>query len=162
QHPARERAQLPRRRGATAHPELGEHDPGRHGLLWRRVVDVAVPGTGDPDHGGELQHGRRGGARRARSRAASRRVVIAHLLRRVAWSILVLVLVATTPFGIFFAIPTNRAALIAGKYASPQTIAMIEKKLGLDQPKPIQLLRFLSRAARGDLGDSYASQQPVA
>jgi peptide/nickel transport system permease protein len=88
--------------------------------------------------------------------------VISHLVRRLAWSVLVLVLVATITFTIFFAIPTNPAALIAGKYASPQTIALIEKRLGLDQPKPVQLVHFLWRAARGDLGDSYASQQPVA
>jgi peptide/nickel transport system permease protein len=88
--------------------------------------------------------------------------MITHLVRRLLWSVLVLVLVATITFGIFFAIPTNPAALIAGKYASPQTIALIEKRLGLDQPKPVQLARFLWRAARGDLGESYASQQPVA
>jgi peptide/nickel transport system permease protein len=88
--------------------------------------------------------------------------MIAHLLRRIAWSVVVLVVVAATTFTIFFAIPTNPAALIAGKYASPKTIATIEKRLGLDQPKPIQFARFLARAARGDLGESYASQQPVA
>ena len=87
--------------------------------------------------------------------------MIAYLGRRLAWSVLVLVLVAATTFAIFFAIPANPAALIAGKYASPQTIALIEKRLGLDQPKPVQFARFLARAARGDLGESYASQQPV-
>ncbi|TMQ69465.1 MAG: ABC transporter permease [Candidatus Eisenbacteria bacterium] len=88
--------------------------------------------------------------------------MIAYLVRRLSWSVLVLIVVAATTFAIFFAIPANPAALIAGKYASPQTIAAIEKRLGLDQPKPIQFLRFLGRAARGDLGESYASQQPVA
>jgi len=87
--------------------------------------------------------------------------MIAHLVRRVVWSLLVLVLVAAVTFGIFFAIPTNPAELIAGKYASPETIALVERRLGLDQPKPVQFARFLARAARGDLGDSYASQQPV-
>jgi peptide/nickel transport system permease protein len=87
--------------------------------------------------------------------------MIVFLARRILWSVVVLVVVAATTFAIFFAIPANPAALIAGKYASPQTIATIEKRLGLDQPKPIQFARFLSRAARGDLGTSYASQQPV-
>lgn len=88
--------------------------------------------------------------------------MIAHLLRRLLMAVLVLVLVATATFAIFFAIPTNPAELIAGKYATPATIARVEKKLGLDQPKPVQLARFLAHAARGDLGESYASQQPVA
>jgi peptide/nickel transport system permease protein len=88
--------------------------------------------------------------------------MITFLLRRLLWSGLVLILVAATTFAIFFAIPANPAALIAGKYASPKTIATIEKRLGLDQPKPVQFARFIARAARGDLGESYASQQPVA
>jgi peptide/nickel transport system permease protein len=88
--------------------------------------------------------------------------MIAHLVRRLLMGVLVLALVATATFAIFFAIPTNPAELIAGKYATPQTIALVEKSLGLDQPKPVQLARFLGRVATGDLGQSYASQQPVA
>ena len=88
--------------------------------------------------------------------------MIGHLVQRVLWSVLVLAMVATATFAIFFAIPTNPAELIAGKYASPETIALVEKRLGLDRPKPVQLARFLGHAAVGDLGRSYASQQPVA
>jgi peptide/nickel transport system permease protein len=88
--------------------------------------------------------------------------VIARILQRLLWSVVVLVVVSATTFVIFFAVPSRPAALIAGKYASAQTVAAIEKRLGLDQPKPIQFVRFLARAARGDWGFSYASQQPVA
>jgi peptide/nickel transport system permease protein len=80
--------------------------------------------------------------------------MIGFLARRILWSVLVLVVVAATTFAIFFAIPSNPAALIAGKYASPRTIARIECRLGRDQPKPVQFARFLARAARGDLGES--------
>jgi peptide/nickel transport system permease protein len=74
----------------------------------------------------------------------------------------VLVIVAATTFLIFFAVPGKPAALIAGKYGTPETIALIERRLGLDQPLPLQFLRFLSHAVRGDWGYSYVSQQPVA
>ncbi len=84
-----------------------------------------------------------------------------HLARRLLWSALVLVLVSSLTFAIFFAVPSNPAALIAGKYASKETIAKIEKDLGLDRPKLVQLAGFLGRAVRGDWGFSYASQQPV-
>lgn len=87
--------------------------------------------------------------------------MIGLLVRRVLWSVVVLVIVTGVTFTIFFAIPAKPAELIAGKYASPQTIAIIERRLGLDQPKPVQFARFLWRAARGDWGESYASQQPV-
>ncbi len=85
----------------------------------------------------------------------------AWLVRRLLWSMLVLVIVSGVTFTIFFAIPANPAELIAGKYASKQTIASIEKRLGLDQPKPVQFVRFLGRAAIGDWGFSYTSQQQV-
>lgn len=84
-----------------------------------------------------------------------------YLLGRLAWSAVVLVVVTAVTFVIFFAVPTNPAELIAGKYASKQTIATIEQRLGLDQPKPLQFVRFLTHASYGDWGYSYVSQQNV-
>ena len=84
-----------------------------------------------------------------------------YVVRRLLWSVVVLLIVSATTFVIFFAVPGNPAALIAGKYATRQTVVQIEKRLGLDQPKPVQYLRFVARAARGDWGFSYVSQQPV-
>jgi peptide/nickel transport system permease protein len=83
------------------------------------------------------------------------------IVRRLLWAVLVLLLVAAITFLIFFAVPGHPAELIAGKYASPETIARIEQRLGLDQPLPLQFLRFVTHAARGDWGYSYVSQQPV-
>ena len=85
----------------------------------------------------------------------------AWIARRLMWSVLVLAIVGSATFAIFFAVPSDPAALIAGKYASPQTVALVRQRLGLDRPKPVQLALFLARAARGDLGYSYTSQQPV-
>lgn len=87
--------------------------------------------------------------------------MLAALVRRVLWSVVVLLVVSATTFLIFFAVPTNPAQLIAGKYATPQTIAKIERDLGLDKPLPVQYARFVGNLARGDLGYSYVSQQPV-
>ena len=83
------------------------------------------------------------------------------LARRLGWSVLVLLVVSAVTFVIFFSVPGKPAELIAGKYASPETVALIEKQLGLDQPVLLQYLRFVTRAARGDWGYSYVSQQPV-
>ena len=85
----------------------------------------------------------------------------AYIVRRLVWAAVVLVMVCAITFVIFFAVPGKPAQLIAGKYATPQTIALIEKRLGLDQPKPLQFVRFVTHAARGDWGFSYVSQQPV-
>ena len=85
----------------------------------------------------------------------------AWLAQRLLWSLLVILIVCAVTFVIFFAVPGKPAELIAGKYASKETIALIEKRLGLDQPPPIQFASFVARAARGDWGYSYVSQQPV-
>ena len=85
----------------------------------------------------------------------------ARLVRRLFASVLVLVIVCAVTFLIFFAVPGKPAELIAGKYASQETLALIEHRLGLDQPLPLQFARFLTHAARGDWGFSYVSQQPV-
>lgn len=41
-------------------------------------------------------------------------------------------------------------------------IQSIRREWGLDQPLPVQYLRFVGRALRGDLGRSFASREPVA
>ena len=83
------------------------------------------------------------------------------IIRRLLWSVVVLVVVSAVTFTIFFAVPSDPAKLIAGKYATAQTVALIQRRLGLDQPKIVQFGRFITRAAVGDWGFSYVSQQPV-
>jgi peptide/nickel transport system permease protein len=87
--------------------------------------------------------------------------MIATIVRRLFWSVIVLIVVTAVTFAIFFAVPADPARVIAGKYANDETVALIERRLGLDQPKPVQFARFLGRAVRGDWGFSYVSQQPV-
>jgi peptide/nickel transport system permease protein len=83
------------------------------------------------------------------------------VVRRLVWCLVVLVMVCAITFVIFFAVPGNPAQLIAGKYATKETIALVEKRFGLDQPMPLQFLRFVWHAAYGDWGFSFVSQQPV-
>ncbi len=85
----------------------------------------------------------------------------AYLVRRVLWGVVVLVIVMAITFTIFFGVPGDPARLIAGKYASAETVAQITKRFGLDQPKPVQFARFVGNAAIGRWGRSYASQQEV-
>lgn len=44
---------------------------------------------------------------------------------------------------------------------TPEQIEAIRRNLGLDQPIPVQYLRFLERLAVGDLGHTIRGQQPV-
>ena len=84
-----------------------------------------------------------------------------YILRRLIWVFLLLVGVSLATFIIFFQIPANPAELVAGKNATPEMIAEIEHRLGLDRPWYVQYWRFLIKAVQGDLGFSYINQQRV-
>jgi len=88
--------------------------------------------------------------------------VIRFLLRRILWGVAIVWVVATLVFGMFFVAPRDVARLIAGRQASEQTLEVVRKRLGLDQPVPVQYVRFLGRLVRGDLGESFLTAEPVA
>ena len=83
------------------------------------------------------------------------------LARRIAMGIVVLWLVVTVVFGMYFIAPHNVARLIAGRQATPETIAAVRRNLGLDRPLFDQYLSYLGRLLRGDLGYSYSNSEPV-
>jgi ABC-type dipeptide/oligopeptide/nickel transport system permease component len=56
----------------------------------------------------------------------------------------------------------NPAVLMAGPDAPPETIAAIERMLGLDQPLYVQYGRYVLNVVQGDLGTSIRSRSPVA
>ncbi len=60
------------------------------------------------------------------------------------------------------ALPGDPAAYFAGPAATKQAVEEIRAKLGLDQPLPIQFARYISELARGNLGNSLTTGQPVA
>jgi len=59
-------------------------------------------------------------------------------------------------------LPGDTAAYFAGPTASPQAIADIRAKLGLDQPLPAQFAAYVGALVRGDLGQSLTTGQSVA
>lgn len=59
------------------------------------------------------------------------------------------------------ALPGDPAAYFAGAAATPEAIEQVRKSLGLDRPLPDQFLRYVSELARGDLGVSLTTGQPV-
>src|SRR5205085_2903700 len=60
------------------------------------------------------------------------------------------------------ALPGDPAAFFAGQAASAEAVEQIRSKLGLDKPLPQQFVLYLRDLARGDLGVSLSSGQPVA
>jgi peptide/nickel transport system permease protein len=66
-------------------------------------------------------------------------------------------------FGAMRLLPGDVVDLMAGMQAtsSGEQRAALEKQYGLDRPLPVQYLDWLGRVARGDLGLSMRSRQPI-
>ena len=84
-----------------------------------------------------------------------------YILRRVLQIIPVTLLVMVIIFFVFRLIPGDPVQFLVGRDPSPETVAAVTEKLGLDQPLPIQFLRWVGDALRGDLGNSYVNNLPV-
>lgn len=50
---------------------------------------------------------------------------------------------------------------MAGEHATPELRRKVRERLGLDDPLPIQYVRFLGRLAKGDMGTSVMTRSPV-
>jgi peptide/nickel transport system permease protein len=87
--------------------------------------------------------------------------LVSFLVRRILLGITVLWAITTVVFVMFFVAPTHVAQLIAGRQATPQTVALVSQRLGLDRPILTQYFDYLSRLLHGDLGYSYYNSTPV-
>lgn len=83
------------------------------------------------------------------------------LVRRTLLGLFVLWLITMLTFALFFIAPNNVARTLAGRQASPETVAAIAERLGLDQPLWKQYVDFVWNALHGDLGYDYYYQLPV-
>jgi peptide/nickel transport system permease protein len=81
--------------------------------------------------------------------------MIGYALKRLAQGVIVVWIVATLTFGLFFLAPNNVARAMAGPDADPQTLAQIEMTLGLDRPVLEQYTRYLGNLLSGDFGTDY-------
>lgn len=89
--------------------------------------------------------------------------MIGYIVRRLLWSVVVLLCVCALTFALFFLLPSgDPAALRAGKNASPETIAQIRAQLGLDEPVYVQFWTYVKGIfLHFDLGYSYYSGASV-
>jgi peptide/nickel transport system permease protein len=83
------------------------------------------------------------------------------LIRRIAYAIIVMWVVSTVMFIMYFVAPNDPARVLAGKQATPETVAALRRSLGLAQPIPQQYGHFLWRLVHGNLGYSYVSHESV-
>ncbi len=77
------------------------------------------------------------------------------------WST-VLVIVALIVFGMTRLAPGDPAALMVGDSATLADIERVRAQLGLDQPLPVQFLKWSAQVLQGNLGQSLFLNQSVA
>jgi peptide/nickel transport system permease protein len=83
------------------------------------------------------------------------------LVRRILLGVLVLFLTVSLVFALFYVYPSDVARTLAGRQATPETIALIKARLGLDQPTYVQYGRYLWNLLHGNLGYDYYHNVPV-
>ena len=86
----------------------------------------------------------------------------AYLARRLIGSVLILIGVSFITFFLLYVLPADPVRQIAGRSATPETVASIRQHLGLDQPFIVQYGRYLGALVQGDLGRSYLQRTEVA
>jgi peptide/nickel transport system permease protein len=72
--------------------------------------------------------------------------MLTFIVRRLAWTVLVLFVISVITFVIFFKTPgVDPARALAGRNPSPQTLAEIRAQFGLNRPLPIQYLLMMKQ-----------------
>lgn len=85
----------------------------------------------------------------------------AFFLRRVASGLPTILIVLVLGFLLVRLAPGDPVMLLAGEQASPEYMAEVRAKYGLDQPLIVQFWRYVSALAQGDFGYSFAYRQDV-
>jgi peptide/nickel transport system permease protein len=85
----------------------------------------------------------------------------AYLLQRIAILVATLIFASFVVFGVLEVLPGNAAETMLGVSATPESVAALSHKLGLDKPFLVRYLNWVGGALRGDLGTSYTYNSPI-
>lgn len=88
--------------------------------------------------------------------------MIRYALTRLALLVLGLFVASALIFLTLRVLPGDVAQLIAGLNSTPEQIAAIRARMGLDDPLPVQYLAWIGGVLRGDLGTSLLTGSSVA
>lgn len=84
-----------------------------------------------------------------------------HVLLRLLGTVGILLGMSVLIFAIVHIIPGNVAYAILGEYATPDSVAALEAKLGLNDPLPLQYWHWLDDMLHGNLGTSVVMSRPA-
>ncbi|MCA9837263.1 MAG: ABC transporter permease [Trueperaceae bacterium] len=87
--------------------------------------------------------------------------MLSYLTRRFLTALISIFLAAVLVFCALLAIPGDPAEIILGINASPQSLAALREKLGLNEAPIVRFFSWFTGILRGDFGDSLNYQKPV-
>jgi peptide/nickel transport system permease protein len=84
------------------------------------------------------------------------------IVRRLAWTVLVVWFVVTATFAMTLAIPSDPVKALLGPHATPEAVERVRAYYCLDRDWLGQYACYVGRIAHGDLGESFRSKRSVA
>ena len=88
--------------------------------------------------------------------------MLAFALQRLILLLATLAFASFVVFGVLEVLPGDAAQTMLGASATPEAVAALAHKLGLDKPFAVRYLDWIGGALTGDLGQSYAYNSPIA
>ncbi len=85
----------------------------------------------------------------------------AYLIRRLLGLIPVLLVISIVTFLTTALIRGDAASVLLGPTATPERVAEVRQRFGLDQPLPVRYVKWMGQVVQGDLGNSVLNKQPV-
>src|SRR3569623_647133 len=85
----------------------------------------------------------------------------AYIVKRLLVAIPTILIISVFVFSLQKLLPGDPVLVMAGEDRDPQTIATLRERYHLNDPVPVQYVRWLGSAAQGDLGISLRTSQPV-
>ena len=82
--------------------------------------------------------------------------ILRTVLQRLGLGFLTLFIVSVIIFSSLELLPGGYAENILGQGATPETVAVFKKELGLDRPAYVRYFEWIGNAATGDFGNSYS------
>ena len=85
-----------------------------------------------------------------------------YLVRRLISLGLSLLVASLVIFAVIEVVPGDPASYMLGLNASPDTVAALRDRLGLNEAVPLRYLHWVAGMVQGDFGQSYTYKVPVA
>ena len=84
-----------------------------------------------------------------------------YFFKRVLLGVLIVLVAVSLLYSMIHLVPGDPVKTVLGPRASPELQAQIREKMGLNDPVPVQIVKFIGRVAQGDLGEDVFKRKSV-